>query len=317
MKRTRKIHTSLVFSFVLSCLFATGCQQAVDTIVPILPTATVTTPTIPTTFTVEGMVFPTNPQTYEDIVAMIESMVENDIFSIEVPYRGDFMTSDFFSSTYQPAYEKAYTQVNTTHIEYTCNTSSYEIGYRVTAEGYHTIRLIRSDKDFTQEEIKAQNQFFQEEVTRLVALLQEDGTLYDGQTPREQLEVLYQFVISYLSYAQEFTPLSYTGYGAVYEQSAVCQGYVALLNAMAKKIGLVAEGESGYVDDIGHIWSRVWVEEQWLYCDPTFGDRYAFQNGVDVAYNMDYFDMSYDAMIRDRNVNRYGFNNDVLVPKTN
>lgn len=289
----------------------TGCEAFITKWIPekaaeILP--------IESTFTVEGITFPTNPQTYADIREMVQTMVEEDIFAIEVPYRGDFMTQDLFRLGYQLAYDEAYNQVNSTHIEYTSNTSSYEIGYRVTPEGYHYIRLIRSDKEYTMEEILEQNAFFREEVERLVAELMIEGRLYGGQPLREQLEVLYQFVVEYLSYSSKITAISYTAYGAVAERETVCQGYVALFNSMAKKLGFEAEGVVGSVQGEGHIWSRVMVEGQWIYCDPTFGDRYAFQDGEDLPYNMKYFDMTEDAMIRDRETKRYGISDLVLVP---
>lgn len=319
-KRVNSRRWSWGVSCLLSLCLLTGCSDMSLVETMLFPNAEPPVKEIAATFTVEGVTFPTNPQTYEDIVDMIEIMVENDIMSIEVPYRGDFMSAELYPS-YEFAYGTAYKQVNTTHMEHTSNTSTYVIGYRVEADGGHIIYLHRSDKAYTNEEILAQNQFFREEVAKLVAGLQGEGRIQDDMEDREKLEVLYQFVAEYLRYSSEITDLSYTAYGAVFQRDVVCQGYVSLFNAMAQLMGFEAEGVSGTVGlgstnvEDGHIWSRVKVGEEWIYCDPTFGDRYSYS--VDEggkSYNMEYFDMSEDSMNRDRSTNRYGVNNAVLLP---
>lgn len=302
---------------VMGMCLLTGCAVVTEKFLP--KTEVISVP-IASTFTVEGVSFPTNPSTYEEIVSMLETMVEHHILEIDVPYAGDFMNGDLYGM-YELAYGKAYTQVNITHIEYTCNTSRYLIGYRLTANGEHYIYMVLSDPDFTTDEILYQQRSFQEEVALLVDKMYDDGLLYEGQTEMEILQVLYQFVTDHLDYSYEIVPESFTGYAAVTSGRVVCQGYVALFNSLAKCLGFEAEGVAGvvgvgaYAMEEGHIWSRVKVGDEWLYFDPTFADRSSFsEESGDLSYNMEYFNMSYDDMIRDRTTTTFGFNDDVLQP---
>lgn len=313
---------NLLICVWLMCLVS-GCGSTLEflehTFVPLKKPELVE---IADTFTVEGITFPTNPETYEDIVAMVETMVEEDILSITVPYRGDFMSPELYPS-YEYAYEQAYVQVNTTHIEHTSNTSTYVIGYRTIASGEQFIFLTRSDKDFTNEEILMQNQVYREEIAKLTQELLDSGRVSKEMPELEQIKEVYLFVTEYLEYCYDYlnTPLAYTAYGAVTERKSVCQGYVALFNGLLKALGFEVEGEAGvvgiglYAMDEAHIWSRVKLGDTWHYFDPTFGDKSTFSSEKgDLSYNMDYFDIPYEAIVRDRSTNRYGVNNSTLQP---
>lgn len=306
------------------CAIACGVLLSGCEIVNYLPlskdvdTKVEVTKAFPTTFQVAGHTLSTNMCTYQEIVELIVIMVEEDVLYVEVPYSSDFMTVELYDY-YAMAFKEAYIQVNTSHIEHTSNTSRYGLKLNQSEDGHFQIFFTRSDKDFSDDEILMQNQFFREEVTRLTEWLFETEKLRDDMEDLEKVKAIFVFVTEYLNYSMEIVPLSFTAYGAVKNQDVVCQGYTALFNALLKEIGFLAEGQSGTVGlgefalDEGHIWSRVLVEEEWLYFDVTMGDRYSSGTTEgDVLYNLDYFNMSEDFMIRNRTVNRYGFNNKLL-----
>ena len=54
------------------------------------------------------------------------------------------------------------------------------------------------------------------------------------------------------------------------KREGICFGLVALFNAMLRSQGVPAKMVHGYVMDVYHAWSEVWIED-WVLVDPTTG----------------------------------------------
>ncbi len=296
----------LVFTMILCIFLVTGCSK--EEIQPEVSP-------FPSTFTLkEGIELPTSPDTYEEVLYTIQTMVEEDVMSIRVPYHVNLLELDLFSA-YEFAFSRAYQQVNATHMEFTSNTSGYQIGYHISATGDFTLTFERSDANYSLETIVEQNTYFREQVDIYFDSLVESGRFSYEMGEMEQIKVLFDFTMELLSYDFTLQPISFTAYGAVTTHEVVCQGYVALFNALLKKAGFQAEGVIGtsFENGEGHIWTRVLLGETWHYFDPTFADRPSFtlEEG-ELLFNYTYFDMSQDTMLYDRTTTHYLVNSATL-----
>lgn len=300
----------VIFGFLLCCTLLTSCWQE-EVFVP--------TPVFASTFTLkEGIELQSSPDTYEEILYMIERMVEEDVMEIKVPYHVNLLELDLFDA-YEYAYSRAYQNINATHIEFTSNTSGYQIGYHISAEGAFYMTFSRSDKEYPMTEILEQNRVFTEEVDRLFQELIDTGRYSNEMSEMDRIKVLFDFTMEYLTYDFSFQPISFTAYGAVTVREVVCQGYVAFFNALLKKGGFEVEGVIGncFITDEGHIWTRVKLGDVWYYFDPTYGDRPSFSpTEGELLYNYTYFDMSQETMLYDRTTTYYMVNSATLVLPT-
>ncbi len=295
---------------LLSLLLLTSCNT-----IDFIDVEPVSKTTFPSSFTLkEGISYPSAPDTYEEILELMRIMVEEDIMAMEVPYPVNLLELDIYSA-YQYAYQHAYQHINSTHIEYTSNTPTYYTGYYINTEGAFYITFSRESPIYSLTEIQSQNDFFAEEVQRYFTELQETGVYTQEMEPMEQIKVLFDFTVEQLSYDFSLQDISFLAYGSVTVKSVVCQGYVALFNALLKLAGFDAEGVIGYSTDNGepHIWTRVLLGDTWHYFDPTFADRPTWTaDEGELLCNYTYFDMSDETMLYDRSTTRYSVNNATL-----
>lgn len=299
-----------IFTAFLCAILLSACAKE-----EILPEPVI----YPSTFTLKaGIELPTSPDTYEEILYTIQTMVEEDVMSLSVPYHVNLLELGLFDA-YEFAYSRAYQHVNATHMEFTSNTSGYQIGYHITALGDFTLTFERSDANYGLETIREQNEYFRQEVDIYFNSLLESGRFSWEMDEMSQIKALFDFTLEHLSYDFSLKPISFTAYGAVTTQEVVCQGYVALFNALLKKANFQAEGVIGtsFENGEGHIWTRVNLGDTWHYFDPTYADRpsYTIEEG-DLLYNYTYFDMSQDIMLYDRTTTHYLVNSDTLVLPT-
>lgn len=270
----------------------------------------------PTTFTLkEGITFPSAPDTYEEILELMELMVVEDVMEMKIPYPVNLNQLEMFPA-YEYAYQHAYQHINSTHIELTSNTPTYYTGYHINTEGDFYITFSRESKDYPLSEVYTQNDFFRAEVTRYFQEMLDSGVYSYDLSPIEQIKVLFDFTVGELSYDFSLQDISFLAYGAVTVKSVVCQGYVALFNALLKEAGFQAEGVIGYSTDNGepHIWTKVLLDDNWHYFDPTYADRptWTAEEG-ELLCNYTYFDMTEETMLYDRKTTRYSINNNTLV----
>lgn len=295
--------------FILVCILLLSACNSIEL-------EAVQSPPFPSSFSLkEGLDYATAPDSYEEILELMRIMVEEDIMEMKVPYPMNLLELDIYSA-YEYAYQRAYQHINSTHIEYTSNTPTYYTGYYINEIGEFFMTFSRESPIYTLAEVQQQNDFFAEEVHRYFTELQETGVYTQEMEPMDQIKVLFDFTVGQLSYDFSLQDISFLAYGSVTVKSVVCQGYVALFNALLKLAGFQAEGVIGYSTDNGepHIWTKIQLGDTWHYFDPTFADRPTWdaQEG-ELLCNYTYFDMSEETMLYDRSTTRYSVNNATLV----
>lgn len=60
--------------------------------------------------------------------------------------------------------------------------------------------------------------------------------------------------------------------GALIDGEAVCEGYAYAFHLIVSELGIPVVNISGTSKDISHIWNKVLIDGQWLYCDVTWND---------------------------------------------
>ncbi len=127
-----------------------------------------------------------------------------------------------------------------------------------------------SDSDLLQSYLHQFIYSAEEIASQLVA----DGTVDPDGSQYDIALALYRWCAYNLSYDTTAlsNTISYTGYGATQYGTAVCQGYVALYNALCNIYGIEIYGISGSAGGDGHIWCYAQLDGSWYYIDPTWGD---------------------------------------------
>lgn len=109
---------------------------------------------------------------------------------------------------------------------------------------------------------------------------------------KEIAKAVYRWLINNIAYDKRESPESYTGYGAINNRLAVCQGYVIAYNHILRVFGIETEGQPGGIKQKGkyipHIWTKANLDGRKTNIDATFGDT---DIGKDQA-DMKYFDIT-------------------------
>lgn len=115
--------------------------------------------------------------------------------------------------------------------------------------------------------------------------LRADGTIRDDMTEYETARAYYDWLCRHCAYdfGVEDDSMSHTGYSALVEGLAVCDGYTSAYNLLLKLEGIACSTRS--TED--HIWTVAVLDGDTLHIDPTWGYQ---RNGGDP--DMDYFGMT-------------------------
>ena len=93
--------------------------------------------------------------------------------------------------------------------------------------------------------------------------------LFDGtESARIKADAIHDYVVNSLEYDDSLDAVSYTAYGALTNNKAVCQGYSAVFNLLCKASGV----KSLAVANDGHMWNAVLVDGEILFYDTTYDD---------------------------------------------
>lgn len=271
----------------------------------------------PETFEEHGITFLAAPSTDEEMQEVLELMLKEGIYELSIPYPFGYFTRDRLTE-YMEAYLKNYEQIGMKYIQYACS-STHRVELRVKGGfgGKEYISIYRGGAGADLEDLRAKDEVFEGGIDLMEKKLRDAGI--EEQEELEQLKWIYVYVGQELEYAYDLPEYAYTGYGAIVEKEAVCQGYVAIFQAICERFGFEVLGEAGFVHEwdeaiVGpdgngtegaHIWSKVYVGDQWLYFDPTFGDQKGQENGELTEYNLDFFALTQGEMYLDRDCLEY------------
>ena len=123
--------------------------------------------------------------------------------------------------------------------------------------------------------------------------------LNNTMTDVQKLKAIHDYIIRQCryDYGQEDTDGyedSYTAYGALVRNKAVCQGYTAAFNLVASKAGFYAIAVCGLANRSSHTWNYVRIGNKSRYIDCTW-DKTLMQ---DENIRYDYFNVGRTVMQR-------------------
>lgn len=187
-------------------------------------------------------------------------------------------TQSYYSDT---SYYDIFVKMLQQHPEYNYNT----VVWRNTggAYGYQVGRsLTKKQQD---EKVKAADKAAQDAVKDCVK---------SGMSAKQKAKAIHDYLIRNCTYDKKAVEIlgnkyddAFTAYGALVEGSAVCQGYAAAFNLMAKKCGLQSMAVCGRAGGIAHAWTYAKLGSKYSYIDCTWDDP---DDGDEIRY--DYFDAS-------------------------
>lgn len=208
-------------------------------------------------------------------------MMVNDITS----YSCIFPDTDWMTLKDEGIYDIAKDSVRTTKSTYACIGAFYEHIYYAmsTYRGDTTLTITMTDLDFAQVDesnpsttdnstLYQYKADFISSINQLASQLSTDGTYDPNQSQYDNALALYRWCAYNLCYDTSFAPLSYTGYGALVNGTAVCQGYVSVYTALCNTFGIQCYGVTGVAGGDDHIWNYVCLDGNWCYVDVTYGD---------------------------------------------
>ena len=211
------------------------------------------------------------PTTKSEFKEILLYMINTGVNEYSFPYDAD-MLNQFKFGNLMDIIGEAHGELFDRYPEHFCyknqitlNVQGYESG------GTMTLRLENSD--LSNSESKRMSETFFQEVKVLTQQLINENVITSQMTETEKARALYEWLILNLSYDTSYRKEGYTGYGAIFNKTAVCQGYIALYNSMCKLVGIDIWGVGGTTKDgTNHIWSQAVLDGRTFYIDPTFGD---------------------------------------------
>lgn len=167
------------------------------------------------------------------------------------------------------------------------NDGSFLLKIKIGNDRLDDITLLSQEKEFQQKATQINNELHEKNIIRY------------GMTQKEIAKELFTYVTQTLKYDLHYYNESYTGYGAVKNSTAVCQGYTALYNYLLKLNGIDCRGQQGEIleNGLGHIWTVAVLDGKTSYIDVTFGDPVLDKEGYS---NYEYFDISKADLSKDR-----------------
>lgn len=102
--------------------------------------------------------------------------------------------------------------------------------------------------------------------------------IQSGMTGKQKAKAIHNYLVKNCTYHSQVAASgnqyhdAFTAYGALVDGSAVCQGYAAAFNLMAKKCGLQSMAVCGRAGGIAHAWNYVKVGSKYRYIDCTWDD---------------------------------------------
>lgn len=99
-----------------------------------------------------------------------------------------------------------------------------------------------------------------------------------GMNAERKAKAIHDYLIQTCSYNEQVAAAgnryddAFTAYGALVDGSAVCQGYAAAFNLMAKKCGLQSMAVCGRAGGVAHAWNYVKIGDKNRYVDCTWDD---------------------------------------------
>ncbi|MBR1930584.1 MAG: S-layer homology domain-containing protein [Lachnospiraceae bacterium] len=146
------------------------------------------------------------------------------------------------------------------------------IRYGYWSNGNITDVTLFYEDDFTYTDTSGKVYLIQSKATAYEnAIKQALATVSSGMKTEEKLLAVHDYLTLHCEYDYTFSGHCYSAYGAMVDQSAVCQGYSLALADICKRLGI-----TGYILDsepMNHAWNMVYVDGNWYHMDATWDDQ--------------------------------------------
>lgn len=111
---------------------------------------------------------------------------------------------------------------------------------------------------------------------------------------------IHDWLVSNCNYAEDVVKisddyLSFTSYGALVNQKAVCEGYTRALQLMLATVGIESVPVIGNGNDGLHMWNCVKIDSQWYYVDATWDDN-------EKGSGYEYFNITTEQLLYDHTI---------------
>ncbi|MBQ7934961.1 MAG: hypothetical protein IJ333_01230, partial [Clostridia bacterium] len=111
-------------------------------------------------------------------------------------------------------------------------------------------------------------------------------TIPVGASQPEKEKMIYDWIISNNRYASEVlnwdldsiseSPDELTAYGAMVNGIGVCESYAGAFQVLCHAVGIHCTSIEGTADGMPHKWNAVFLDGEWYFVDPTYGDPLLF-----------------------------------------
>ncbi len=240
------------------------------------------------TLNAENTHYPNQPKTVEDFRKVFLYMANQNILEISFNYSESYKTNFENSKEIQQNCSNAFDSIVVEYVDLFSGVGKAD--YKMSGNSLSSSLTIKLSSQYVSDEVLIMQQiYFEQTADNINSDLHSNSVITKDMTQKEIAEAIFTYVTCNLSYDSDIETESYTGYGAVKNNTAVCQGYTALYNYLLKLNGIYCIGQSGYVisDGSPHIWTVALLDGNVSYSDVTFGDP-----TPDVANftDYDYFD---------------------------
>lgn len=240
------------------------------------------------------------PQSVADFEKLLLYMAKENQYTQTINYTAKY-TESFKNNTIPDNLKAAFHNVFVKYPEYCCYTTGLEIKGSYGPVNKLTVNL--TNEDFSAAELTGMRTAFFIGAEAFVKDMAKEGKLTNDMTETQKARAIYEWTAYYLQYDVSQQRESFTGYGAIKNRKAVCQGYTALYNAMCKLAGIkdvrgiegtAVGSRGGKAED--HIWTLATLDAKTVHIDATFGDPLPDRPGV---CHFDYFAVGSDFMRKD------------------
>lgn len=115
-------------------------------------------------------------------------------------------------------------------------------------------------------------------------------------------KAIHNYIVSHVAYDESLQ--KYSAYNALFDGTAVCQGYALLTYKMLKKAGIENKVVSGTVNNVGHAWNLINIRGNWYHLDCTWDDPVPDKKGR-ILYN--YYNLTDEQILKDHSFDRNAY----------
>lgn len=222
---------------------------------------------------VDDITYPSEPKTVEDFKKVFLNMANNNTNTISLGYDESYKKIFHDSSEIEDNVSTAFDEVVVEYVDLFSGTNKLDLkmeGNLFSSTLDITLSTTnKSDEDFIKNQI-----YFEKQCRVINSELHKVGDITEDMSEKEIAKDLFTYVTTTLEYDVDLKSESFTGYGAITNNEAVCQGYTAYYNYLLKLNGIECFGQSGEILENGtlHIWTVATLDNEKSYIDVTFGD---------------------------------------------